>query len=79
MLSAIWLSRRPAFLPLAIPFLWFVAPFTLFSSVATRMPAYVMIGAPAIFLLHANAWWTLADASRHSRARHAPRYGCSWS
>ena len=58
-LSAIWLYRRPAFLPLAIPFVWFVVPYTFFSSVATRMPAFVMVSAPAIFLLHANAWWTL--------------------
>ena len=58
-LSAIWLYRRPAFLPRAIPFVWFVAPYAFFSSVATRMPAFVMVSAPAIFLLHANAWWTL--------------------
>jgi len=36
-----------------------VVPYAFFSSVATRMPAFVMISAPAIFLLHANAWWTL--------------------
>jgi 4-amino-4-deoxy-L-arabinose transferase-like glycosyltransferase len=58
-LSAVWLYRRPAFLPLAIPLVWFAVPYAFFSSVATRMPAFVMVSAPAIFLLHANAWWTL--------------------
>ena len=80
-LSAIWLVR-PAFAAAAADqtadrhtervalFLWVLVPYVFFSSVATRMPGFVMISAPAIFLLHAHVWWTL-------RARVTARAGAS--
>jgi 4-amino-4-deoxy-L-arabinose transferase len=40
---------------------WLLVPYILFSIVATKMPAYVMISAPAIFLIEACFWWQLRD------------------
>ena len=39
--------------------LWISVPYLLFSIVATKMPAYVMIAAPAIFILQADFWMRL--------------------
>lgn len=48
--------------PLGFVVLWFAVPYLVFSAAATKMPAYVMIGAPAIFLAEAWFWWELRDA-----------------
>src|SRR5688572_6211963 len=39
--------------------LWIAIPYALFSMFATKMPAYVMVAAPAIFLLQADFWLRL--------------------
>lgn len=41
--------------------LWLAIPYVLFSMFATKMPAYVMVAAPAIFILQADFWLRLRD------------------
>lgn len=36
--------------------LWVAIPYVLFSLMATKMPAYVMMAAPALFLIQADVW-----------------------
>jgi len=43
---------------------WFLAPHIVFSFVATKMPAYVTVSWPAIFIIYASFWWCLFDAAR---------------
>ena len=38
---------------------WVAVPYVLFSAMATKMPAYVMLAAPALFLIQAEFWLTL--------------------
>jgi 4-amino-4-deoxy-L-arabinose transferase len=40
---------------------WIAIPYVLFSMFATKMPAYVMVAAPAIFILQADFWLRLAE------------------
>ncbi len=47
--------------------LWLVVPYAFFSLVATKMPAYVMVSAPAVFMMAAD--W----CSRLWAARSGPR------
>jgi 4-amino-4-deoxy-L-arabinose transferase len=60
--AAIWLvmkgRARPAHRALL---LWVAMPYALFSLFATKMPAYVMVAAPAIFLLQADFWLRLRE------------------
>jgi 4-amino-4-deoxy-L-arabinose transferase len=42
--------------------IWFAAPNLLFSFAATKMPAYVAISWPAIFIIYATYWWRVFDA-----------------
>jgi 4-amino-4-deoxy-L-arabinose transferase-like glycosyltransferase len=51
--------------------LWVAIPYALFSMCATKMPAYVMVAAPAIFLLQADFWLRLHE--RHAAAVHRGR------
>lgn len=53
--------------------LWVAIPYALFSMVATKMPAYVMVAAPAIFILQADFWLRLRErkAASPTRARRA--------
>jgi 4-amino-4-deoxy-L-arabinose transferase-like glycosyltransferase len=46
--------------------LWAVVPYVVFSLSSTKMPAYIMIAAPAIFLMEASACIRLADAASPS-------------
>jgi 4-amino-4-deoxy-L-arabinose transferase len=41
--------------------LWLAIPYVLLSMFATKMPAYVMVAAPAIFILQADFWLRLRD------------------
>ena len=40
---------------------WFLVPYVVFSLVATKMPGYVVISAPAVMLISANFWYWLRD------------------
>jgi 4-amino-4-deoxy-L-arabinose transferase len=42
-------------------FIWFVTPTVLFSLAATKMPAYMAISWPAIYLIYASIWWRGVD------------------
>ena len=49
--------------------LWMAVPYVVFSLMATKMPAYVMIAAPAVFLIQAEFWcglWRWRAASGRS-------------
>ncbi len=48
---------------------WAAVPYVVFSLVATKMPAYVMTAAPALFLIQAAFWWYLYDALPELRWR----------
>ena len=49
--------------------LWVAVPYTLFSIFATKMPGYVMVAAPAIFILQSDFWLRLRDRRAASPAR----------
>jgi 4-amino-4-deoxy-L-arabinose transferase len=49
--------------------LWIAIPYVLFSMFATKMPAYVMVAAPAIFILQADFWLRLRDQKAAAIAR----------
>jgi 4-amino-4-deoxy-L-arabinose transferase-like glycosyltransferase len=53
--------------------LWTAIPYALFSIFATKMPAYVMVAAPAIFVLQADFWLRLREqkATAVTRGRRA--------
>lgn len=52
--------------------LWWALPYAGFSLMATQMPAYVMVAAPAVFLMVAVFFWRLRDALPSRRpARYA--------
>jgi 4-amino-4-deoxy-L-arabinose transferase len=59
------LRHRKATHELSVAGIWIVVPYLLFSIAATRLPAFVMVSAPAIFLVHAWVWWTLRDRLPH--------------
>jgi hypothetical protein len=44
--------------------LWLAIPYLLFSAFATKMPGYVMVAAPAIFLVQAEFWVWLWERRR---------------
>jgi 4-amino-4-deoxy-L-arabinose transferase len=56
---ALW--HRKATPPLTVAGVWILVPYLLFSIAATRLPAFVMVSAPAIFIVHGWVWWTLRD------------------
>jgi len=58
--------------------LWMAIPYALFSMCATKMPAYVMVAAPAIFLLQADFWLGLRErqAAAVTRGRRAVLTAC---
>ncbi|HKZ40841.1 MAG TPA: hypothetical protein VJ044_07745, partial [Candidatus Hodarchaeales archaeon] len=43
-------------LPLLV---WFILPYLFFSFVVTKMPGYVMIGAPPVFMILSWAFWDI--------------------
>ena len=50
--------------------LWAAIPYVVFSLCATKAPGYVMVAAPAIFLVQADVWlrlWQRWDASQPAR------------
>ncbi len=57
---------------------WVAIPYGLFSMFATKMPAYVMIAAPAIFLLQADFWLRLREqkVAAFTRGRRALLAAC---
>jgi 4-amino-4-deoxy-L-arabinose transferase-like glycosyltransferase len=61
--------RRPMLAPLRVLLLWIAIPYAVFSAAATKMPAYIMIAAPAVFLVEAWFWWELACAPALLRRR----------
>jgi 4-amino-4-deoxy-L-arabinose transferase len=48
---------------------WIAVPYAVFSLAATKMPAYVMVAAPAVFLVQAAFCVWLAERLRGSRVR----------
>src|ERR1035437_750526 len=48
---------------------WFALPYLFFSFVATKMPGYVMISAPAIFIMLSWAFWTVKENLENSSFR----------
>ena len=42
--------------------IWFIVPYLFFSFVATKMPGYVMISAPALFIILSWAFWTVKSS-----------------
>lgn len=74
--SLLWFFTRPLFrkalykpLPIGI---WFLVPYVFFAVVATKMPSYVMVAAPAVFLIQSAAWWDwLESAGGHLCGRLA--------
>jgi 4-amino-4-deoxy-L-arabinose transferase-like glycosyltransferase len=55
-----WLGFRSRQSPFFYGILaWFLIPYLLFSVPATKLPAYPMIAAPAVFLMISYTWWWL--------------------
>jgi hypothetical protein len=52
---------------------WVVIPYVTFSMARTRLPGFVMIAAPALFLIQAYYWWELREIVRrpHGPVRRA--------
>jgi Dolichyl-phosphate-mannose-protein mannosyltransferase len=48
---------------------WAAVPYVVFSLVQTRMPGYVMVAAPALFLMQAHFWCWLFDRRASMTAR----------
>ena len=66
------LRRRPwrrDLLPLAV---WIVVPYAAFSLAATKLGGYVMVAAPALFIVEAGFWVWLWDGGRTPAASGAP-------
>jgi 4-amino-4-deoxy-L-arabinose transferase len=59
--AAILMLRGRATSAHAALLLWVAIPYALFSMFATKMPAYVMIAAPAIFVLQADFWLRIRE------------------
>jgi hypothetical protein len=49
-----WREQRNSFYAITI---WFLLPYLFFSSIATKLPGYVMMAAPALFLMISYACW----------------------
>jgi 4-amino-4-deoxy-L-arabinose transferase-like glycosyltransferase len=50
---------------------WFVLPYLFFSIVATKMPGYVMISAPAILIILAKMFWVIKENFHDSKFKPA--------
>jgi 4-amino-4-deoxy-L-arabinose transferase len=50
---------------------WLVAPYVVFSAMATKLPGFVAIAAPALFLAQARVWVTWRDRLSSMRRRPA--------
>ena len=55
--------------PLYALITWVALPYLFFSAVATKMPGYIMMSAPAIFILLAYQCGDILEKSRHTRLR----------
>jgi 4-amino-4-deoxy-L-arabinose transferase-like glycosyltransferase len=53
-------KRRLPSSAIALAF-WLIAPYVFFTLVATKMPGYVMISAPAVFIILAWAFWSVQE------------------
>ncbi len=49
--------------------IWFLVPFLFFSSIATKMQAYILFACPALFMMTAEFWYMLSayNATRKSK------------
>jgi len=63
------LARRPRDPKAVAVTAWIVVPYAVFSLAASKMPAYVMVAAPAVFLVVATACAWLLDEWRGSARR----------
>jgi 4-amino-4-deoxy-L-arabinose transferase-like glycosyltransferase len=68
MVMAAITALRLRWSPLSLVLVWVAVPYLTFSLVATRLPGYVMVAAPALFLIQAWAWIVLRDRLRQSTA-----------
>jgi len=50
---------------------WFTIPYIFFSFVATKMPGYVMLSAPAIFIILSWATWEIREKMNDQKYRIA--------
>jgi dolichyl-phosphate-mannose-protein mannosyltransferase len=48
---------------------WFVTPYVVFSIMPTKLPAFIAIGAPALFVIQAAFWCHVRDGLRRAPAR----------
>lgn len=55
-MAAFWMFKGGASAERRAILLWLAIPYLLFSAFATKMPGYVMVAAPAIFLVQADFW-----------------------
>jgi 4-amino-4-deoxy-L-arabinose transferase-like glycosyltransferase len=61
------LVRRRARLEVAMPTVWWLLPVAVFSLAETKRPTYLLISAPAFFILASCYWFRLSDLARGSR------------
>lgn len=54
--------------------LWFALPYLFFSFVATKMPGYVMISAPPIFIMLSWAFWAINEKKKKPKYRIATMF-----
>jgi 4-amino-4-deoxy-L-arabinose transferase len=59
--------RQPRNLKRWAVWIWFVIPLVFFSAVKTKMQAYLLFTAPALFLMTADCWCMLADGYRQMK------------
>ena len=70
---ALWsVFRRTATAERRAIVMWIAVPYLVFSMCATKMPSYVMVAAPALFILQADVWMSIwqhrhTDSNRHRR------------
>jgi 4-amino-4-deoxy-L-arabinose transferase len=53
---------------------WFALPYLFFSLVATKMPGYVMISAPPIFIMLSWAFWAINERMKNPKYRIATMF-----
>jgi hypothetical protein len=66
-------------MPLRLLALWVTIPYAVFSFTATKMPSYVAVAAPAVFLIEGWFWWRLAEAPLCQAAHRSLRCSRSWA
>ena len=63
-----FLNKQYSILTVVLSF-WFLIPYLFFSFVATKMQGYVMMSAPAIFIIISWAFWSVKDNLNNSPFR----------